>query len=164
MNKIVLKKYKASDFEIYKILVSDDEQMKYISGKGLTENEARNKFDRILHINSKEPELGYFKVLNPDNEYIGDCKLERYKHDNSILEIGYLLKKEFWRQGFGSEICNNLLVKANKFYPQLDMIGIIDPDNKASKKLLAKFGFKSYFLGVEENRPTEKLLLKRKLV
>ena len=88
MNKIVLKKYKAPDFEIYKTLVNDDEIMKYISGKGLTENEARNKFDRILDINSEEHELGYFKVLNHDNEYIGDCKLERYKHDNSILEIG----------------------------------------------------------------------------
>ena len=44
--------------------------------------------------------------------------------------------------------------------------GLIHPENKASKRLLEKFGFQSYFIGEENGIPTEKLLLqkgKRKL-
>jgi hypothetical protein len=41
------------------------------------------------------------------------------------------------------------------------VIGIIDPDNAASRQLLTKFGFQSYFVGIEDEVATEKLILKR---
>ncbi|MFD2903982.1 GNAT family N-acetyltransferase [Sphingobacterium anhuiense] len=159
--KINLQKYGSEDFNSFKTLVCEDALMKYISGNGLNENQARAKFDRILEINSKELELGYFKVLTDENEFVGDCKLERYKHDESILEIGYIIKKNFWRNGIGSLICRKLLDVAHNLYPDLAVIGIIDPENMASKKLLDKFGFESYFIGIEDDLPTEKLILKK---
>ncbi len=159
--KITLIKYALTDFDDYKTLVNDDEVMKYISGKGLTENEAKTKFNSIINIGKMEETLGYFKVLNHENQLIGDCKLVRYKNGNSILEIGYLLKKEHWRKGFGTVICNKLLAMATNTHPELDIIGIIDPANQASKALLTKMGFEPYFMGIENKMPTEKLILKR---
>lgn len=159
--EITLQKYEPEDFNCFKMLVSEDDLMKYISGSGLNEYQARIKFDRILEINSKEPGLGYFKVFNAEKEFVGDCKLERYKHDHTILEIGYIIKKDFWRNGIGSLICEELLAVAHNLYPDLDVIGIIDPENIASKKLLEKFGFERYFIGIEDDLPTEKLLLKK---
>ncbi len=159
--RITLIKYALTDFDDYKTLVNDDEVMKYISGKGLTENEASTKFNSIINIGKMEETLGYFKVLNHENQLIGDCKLVRYKNDNSILEIGYLLKKEHWRKGFGTVICNKLLAMATNTHPELDIIGIIDPANQASKALLTKMGFEPYSMGIENKMPTEKLILKR---
>ncbi|MFZ4262452.1 GNAT family N-acetyltransferase [Sphingobacterium sp. HJSM2_6] len=158
-SQITLKKYQLEDFEVYKQLVSDDEVMHYISGKGLSEREAKEKFHSILIINNQEVELGTFKVLNAENLFIGDCKLERYKHNNALLEIGYILKRDYWQMGYGTIICEKLLQLAKEFDPKLQVIGIIDPENIASRKLLEKFGFKSYFIGIEDDLPTEKLIL-----
>lgn len=162
MNKeITYSKYTASDIEIFKTLVYDDEIMKYISGKALTEKEAEAKFSAILKVNNREDKLGYFKVCTIMGEFIGDCKLECYKHDSSILEIGYILKKAYQGLGYGTQICKDLLAISQAYFPKQDIIGIIDPENIASKKLLTKFDFKSYFVGVEDALPTEKLILRR---
>lgn len=158
--RITLRKYAQEDYDIFKNLVQDDELMIYISGKGLTEKATRTKFNAIIETNEKESELGFFKVLNNEGKYIGHCKLEPHTNDNSVLEIGYILKKENWRKGLGTTICSKLLSLAVNSYPNFDVIAIIDPENLASRKLLEKFGFKSYFIGIEDDLPTEKLILK----
>ena len=48
MIKIRLEKYNPTDFNEYFKLVQDDELMKYISGKGLGEEQANHKFTSIL--------------------------------------------------------------------------------------------------------------------
>lgn len=158
---ISLTRYADTDFEKYYSLVKRDDVMKYISETGLTEEQARAKFDSMMHINATQNPLGYFKVYNADGNCIGDCKLVRYKQDSSVLEIGYILKSEFWRMGYGSLICKEMIALANETVPETDIIGLIDPENVASKKLLEKFGFTPYFLGMEDGLNTEKLVLKR---
>lgn len=158
-NQLTITKYTLNDFDTYYALVREDSIMRYITGKGLAVAEARNKFDEILATNDEETELGYFKIHNGDGVYIGDGKLERYRPDRSMLEIGYILKEEYWGRGYGTMICRELLTLADKVAPNTDIIGIIDPDNAASKRLLEKFGFKSFFVGVEDDLPTEKLRL-----
>lgn len=152
-------KYKQEDFDSYYSLVTDDQVMKYITGKGMSEEQALRKFTEILQINKDDDLLGYFKVIDHDTELIGDCKLVRYKRDRSVLEIGYLLKRTFWKKGFGTKICQKLLEKAAEIAPNDDIVGVIDPDNIASKRLLEKFGFERYFVGEEDGVPTEKLVL-----
>lgn len=158
---IVLEKYIQTDFETFYSLVKEDGVMRYISGEGLTISAAREKFDSIIKLNNEEANLGYFKVFNENSEFIGDCKLEWNKHDRSMLEIGYILKEEFWGRKYGTMICSELLSLADQLWPAKDVIGIIDPDNTASKRLLEKFGFESYFVGTEDDLPTEKLMLKK---
>lgn len=160
-NTLELKKYTAEDFPLFRELTKDDEIMKYISGKGLTAEQAEKKFASILEINT-DPSLGYFKVMDSESQlFLGDCKLVNYKKDPTVFEIGYLLKKEFWRRGLGTKICESLLSTAKSIDANKDVIGIIDPDNTASRQLLTKFGFHSYFVGTEDEIATEKLILKR---
>lgn len=158
-SELQLLKYVWEDFPGYRSLVADDQVMKYITGKGMSEKQAREKFTSILQINEEDDLLGYFKVIDHDAGLIGDCKLVRYKYDRSVLEIGYLLKHTYWNRGFGTKICEKLLAQAGEVAPYDDVIGVIDPDNMASKRLLQKFGFESYFVGIEDDMPTEKLIL-----
>lgn len=160
-NTISLTRYSETDFDTYYSLVKRDDVMKYITEKGLTDEQAKTKFNSIMQINAAENPLGYFRVYNADGSCIGDCKLVRYKKDPSVLEIGYLLKSEFWRMGYGSLICRELLALADQTAPSTDIIGLIDPENTASKKLLEKHGFTSCFLGIEDGLSTEKLILRR---
>ncbi|MBY0067733.1 MULTISPECIES: GNAT family N-acetyltransferase [Empedobacter] len=162
MKKIRFEKYKPTDFNNFFKLVQDDEVMKYISGKGLNEEQANHKFTSILEKGSVNENLGFFKVYDENDTLLGDCKLVYNKHIENSLEIGYLLKKEFWRKGFGSMICEHLLVESKEKFPDLQVMAVIDPDNVASRKLLEKFNFESYWKGIENDLPTEKLLLKEK--
>lgn len=58
--QIQYKKYEEGDFDTFFELVQRDEVMKYVTGKGLTEAEARAKFDSDLLVNKGHPSLGYF--------------------------------------------------------------------------------------------------------
>lgn len=160
MKKIIIEKYQAQDFELYFELAKDDDIMKYITGKGMTAEEARKKFDFFLDLNSKDERFGYFKVF--ENElHIGDGKLVEYSQNPLVFEVGYLVSKSFWNQGYGTLICQKLLKLAHKLNPKKDVIGIIAAENIASKKLLLKFGFEPYFRGTEDGWDTEKLILKK---
>ncbi len=59
-------------------------------------------------------------------------------------------------------ICEHLLVESKEKFPDLQVMAVIDPDNVNSRKLLEKFNFESYWKGIENDLPTEKLLLKEK--
>ena len=63
-NAVVLEKYTDSDFESYYSLVSDDQVMAYITGHGLTLEEAREHYSSILQVNAAHPELGFFNIYN----------------------------------------------------------------------------------------------------
>ena len=161
MKKIRFEKYKPTDFNNYFKLVQDDEVMKYISGHALNEEQANHKFTSILEKGSVDENLGFFKVYDEDDTLLGDCKLVYNKHLDNSLEIGYLLRREFWRKGFGSMICEHLLSESAQKFPDFQVMAVIDPDNVASKKLLEKFNFESYWKGIENDLPTEKLKMKR---
>ncbi|MFD2741996.1 MULTISPECIES: GNAT family N-acetyltransferase [Sphingobacterium] len=156
---IFLRKYQASDFADYYQMVSDEAVMKYITEKALSEAEAREKFDSMLQINAKHERLGYFKVYDHKDTFIGDCKLEFYPLDTRCLEVGYILKEAFWGKGLATRLCAQMLALADEVAPEMAIIGIIDPANTASKRILQKFGFESYFVGMEDDLPTEKLRL-----
>ncbi len=158
---ITYTKYTAEDFGLFESLFYDSDIMLYVTGKALTKAEASAKFGSILAINDSDENLGCFKVYDSNNEFLGDCKLEWSRHDSTKLEIGYIVKKDYWGQGYGTRICTDMLSLANVFFPEVSIIGLIDPANIASKRLLEKFGFESYFIGEEDGLPTEKLILKR---
>lgn len=157
---ITCEKYRSDDFETYHSLVESDRVMRYITGKGLSEATARTTFERFLNINQLNPHLGYFKVIDSQTgAHIGECKLVNYKKDESVFEIGYLVKEQLWGKGYGTLICERMLALASSVDPNKHIVGIIDPANTASKRLLEKFGFVSFFTGTEDGLPTEKLIL-----
>lgn len=157
--RITYEKYNPSDFEAYYDLVKSDRVMHYITGKGLTEDAARSTFEHFLKINLRDIHLGYFKVIDlQTGAHIGECKLVNYERDESVLEIGYLLMERLWGRGYGTLICEAMLALAAAAAPGKSVVGIIDPENTASRRLLEKFGFVSFFAGEEDGLATEKLV------
>ncbi|MFV0305238.1 MAG: GNAT family N-acetyltransferase [Moheibacter sp.] len=160
MSLLLFQRYQPKDFLLYYKLVREKEVMKYITEKGLSKDEARKNFSRTLKLNEEHTQLGYYKIYK-NQEFIGNCKLVNYRKDNSIFEIGYVLHQEFWGKGLGTQVCEYMLKLADEIHSEKDIIGIINPKNIVSKKLLEKFGFKTFFLGVENDMETEKLILRK---
>ena len=73
---------------------------------------------------------------------IGTCTLFKIDDQNRRAEIGYILNRDYWRQGLMTEI---LSVVIDYAFGQLDLHRLeadTDPENKSSLALLKKFGFR----------------------
>lgn len=164
--------YNESNFGEYKRQAMDYEVMKYISGKAATEEEAKQKWKMIMTANSMHDTLGYYSIrLIEDNEVIGLAKLvyhgsERGRlegKENGLAEVGYSLFPEYWGKGYSTEITEYLTEFAKTFDDIKEVVGIIHPDNAASKRILTKCGYTLFPTIQEEGKqPSEWYKIKLK--
>jgi RimJ/RimL family protein N-acetyltransferase len=68
--------------------------------------------------------------------------LENQLPDGEI-EIGYFLKRAAWGKGYATEAAERLLRFAFEDSPLEEVVAVIDPKNKSSRRVLEKIGFLS---------------------
>lgn len=140
--KVYFEKYSEEDFEKYFILVNNIEVMAMITGKIKELSEAINDYSELLEKNRIHKDFGRFKVFeSKSNAYIGMAKLEIENKDIKEAELGYLLLPEYWGKGYGNEIAKAMIEKSENKKILKKITAIIDPENKASKKILLNNGF-----------------------
>ena len=122
--------------------VGDAEVMKYWLGgpdKSLEQTGAR-----IVKINShwKKHGFGDWGIeLKKSGELIGFCGLH-YIEGMVEVNIGYVLEKEQWRQGYGYEVSRTVLDYGFGKLGLSEIVAIIWPENTASIRLAEKLGMK----------------------
>ena len=127
------------DFPIYFQLTGNEQVMRYIAGKALTEPEARTRFQRLLKTNADNPGLGFsLAESREDGKLIGFVKLTWLEES---LEAGYAVLPEYWRQGYASEMLHYLLKYGQIQMQVSDFVGVVMADHPASRKVLEKAGF-----------------------
>ncbi len=138
--RLYYRKYTTADEHLYVQMSTDDELMKFITGKALTQEEAKERFKKILAINEDETESAAHAVFMKDtDEYVGFSKFVFTKKGQ--VEIGYLVMERFWGQKIGTEISKRMVSLSDEVKGVKELIGIIDPENQASKRILEKCGF-----------------------
>jgi ribosomal-protein-alanine N-acetyltransferase len=144
-SRIYLQKFVSDeDFKYYFSLVSNEKVMAMVTERAIPLEEARIDFKLLLDKNKEYKDFGNFKVFETtSNDFIGLGLLKIDENDLSKAELGYLLLPEFWGKGYGSEIANLLLNKAEESKVLHQITAIIDPKNIASKKILLNNGFLS---------------------
>lgn len=144
-NKLLFNKLSLNDFHLYSRLVMNEEVMKYITGKALTTAEAEIRFQKAIAAGNKSDETGFFIVKNTaNNEFLGVAKLVQI--DENQFEVGYMLLPEYWGKGYASQMVE-YLIKIAYEKQIVELIGIVDPENPASIRVLTKFGFQLYETG-----------------
>lgn len=133
-----LEKMKQLDYPILRDLYQDEDVMQMITGSPLEEEVIQQKWKDII---SWEKEFGYYKAI-VDNECVGIGCLKPHQKD---VEIGYMLFPKYWKKGYGTKICRQL-VKIAKMMDIQKMVAYIDTYNQASKKILEKQGFLSVYI------------------
>jgi ribosomal-protein-alanine N-acetyltransferase len=129
-----------SDAEIYHLFFSDPETMRfYPSTRNLKETQdfVRRQLERYETDGFGPLSL----ILKADESLIGYCGLIHQIVDSvDEMEIGYLVGRDYWRQGFASEAaiaCRDYAFKKLR-WPRL--ISLIDPLNYASIGVSRKVG------------------------
>ena len=102
--------------------------------------EIRKDFENKKGINWTIRLKGQSKVIG----YIGFWNID---HKNHRVEIGYSLKKEYWNKGLATEAAGALINFAFETLQAHSICANINPNNKPSRALLNKLGFRqeAYF-------------------
>jgi ribosomal-protein-alanine N-acetyltransferase len=120
---------------------SDPEMCQYFSEPPCDMTEAKEIIDHY-----KNPEgKGYLRYGLFDKQtdaFIGTCGYHYLDRDKNQVEIGYDIWKDYWRQGYASEVLP-ILLQVCFDELEVDCIYVlVDPKNEASIATVRKFGFK----------------------
>lgn len=132
----------------------DNEVMKFIGdgtwggGKSVV-SEFINKNTNSYKIH---PGLGFWAVQDKQTKrVIGEAGISPVKDTNEI-EAGYILHKNYWGKGHGTEILSGLIDYGFNQLKLDKIIAVAHPDNLASTKIMQKCGMKFKKMDYYHNR------------
>ncbi len=146
--------FEPKDESLYLQLTMSDELMKYINGVAHSESDSKERFQKVLETNATDDESEVYAVFHKETgDYVG---LAKFVFTNpGVAEIGYVLHKTFWGQGYGTEISKRMVQLSEVKKGVTEIIALIDPDNIASRKILMKCGLVLKELGTWKGLPSE---------
>ncbi len=142
-SRLIMEKYKASDFEGFCEVICNDEVMKNISGKGNTVKIAKDKFENILKTNKENDYYGVYKVVLLETKIVvGFAKIVPFEKE--CIEIGYALLPEYWRRGYTLEMIKKMTTHCLDYISNKKLMAIVNIENKGSIHVIEKCGFEVY--------------------
>lgn len=153
--------------ELY-ALYRDPEIRRYFPDGTKTYEYTKEELEWYLNGHPRHPELGLWATIHKaTGRFIGRCGLLPWTIDDQFeVEVAYLLAKEFWGQGLGTEAARGIRDYAFDTLGLTRLICLIDRDNLASirvaehigmsfeKDIVDEFGpARVYSITRPENRP-----------
>lgn len=141
--RLLIRQMLPSDIDFLLSVYLKEDTMKYISkGKcDWTIDELKSKYEKI---NSEGYPFGYglFTVVSFSNIILGEAGLFNSFGDKNILELGYILDKKYWNQGYGTEICKGLIDYGFNVLGVEKLVARMYPENIGSINICEKLKFK----------------------
>ncbi|WP_228547526.1 GNAT family N-acetyltransferase [Filobacillus milosensis] len=144
-NRLYLRDYSEGDFDFLKSLLSDPEVVRYIGhGTVKTEDEMKAFFRWIQHTYVQHADFGLKVVcLKENDEPIGHAGLVPQTIEGvNELEVGYWIGRRYWRNGYASEIAEELKRYGFENLNRQRLNSLIQPENEGSVKVAKKIGMK----------------------
>ncbi len=138
-NRLILREYRADDFEGVHAYASDLETVRFMLWGPNRPEDTRNFIQATLAQQQQEPRLDYqLTATLTTGEIIGGCGLYIRRPAHRAAEIGYVLNKNFWRQGYGTEIAQALLQLGFEHIGLHRISATCDPNNIGSARIMEK--------------------------
>ena len=123
-----------------------------------TLDDAKEVVDQIIEwYKSKEGPFIYAVIRNSDHANMGYVQLVNIPEGR---EIGYHIAKQYTGNGYATEAVSLFIEYLKKNTNIKEIYGVALKDNKASKRVLEKNGFKLFFDGVGPYQGQEKQIIK----
>lgn len=141
-NRLLLRHLVPDDLDNLFTLYSDPEIRRYFPEGTLTYEETKEELEWFLNGHPKHPELGLWATIHKEsNQFIGRCGLLPWTIEGRYeVEVAYMIAKEYWRQGLGTEAAGAILQYGFGQLGLSRLICMIDPSNKASRRVAEKIG------------------------
>lgn len=145
--RTIISEYTKHDFELMIKLEHSPDVMRYLNGVELDPEKNRTKHRDMIDYYQQHPGLGVWKASLKDGTHIGHVNLNRPELSSSGLregpiQIGYLLHKDFWNQGYASELSAMILKHAFDTLSLERVVAISTKENRASTRVMEKVGMK----------------------
>lgn len=146
--RLTLRPFTQDDFAAVHSYASNPENIKYMIWGPNTENETQAFLDMAIKTAGDTPckAYHYAAVLKESGKLIGACHLSP---EGEEAEIGWILHRDCWRQGYGFEMANALLAFAFDDLGLRRIIATCDAENTASYSLMEKLGMRREGLFIE---------------
>lgn len=156
--RLLFRRLVRDDLDALFALYSDKETRQYFpngTDGTLTYEETKEVIERFLQGHPDQPELGLWATIHKEtNQFIGRCGLlPQTVEERAEVEVGYLLNKNYWRQGLGTEAAQAILKYGFEQLHLARLICMIDPDNQASIKVAIHIGMTLEKEMVDETGP-----------
>tara|TARA_R110000868_G_scaffold164359_17_gene396940 strand:+ start:8696 stop:9184 length:489 start_codon:yes stop_codon:yes gene_type:complete len=141
--RFILRRFQASDLEAICLMESDEEVMKMTGpGRAQTTAESQARLERILAHSSRVSCGGYWAAtLKTNGELVGWFMLLSMDIEQTQFELGFMIRKDCWGQGYAGEIARHLVEMAKLDSNINELVAKTSKDNQASQKLLISCGF-----------------------
>ncbi|MCL2519314.1 MAG: GNAT family N-acetyltransferase [Oscillospiraceae bacterium] len=139
--RLIYRKFKQDDFSTVFDWMGNAENMKYRI-EPRTESETRDYLLNFAIASAEADEcinFEYAVVLKADNNLIGSCTL---MHLNDKPEIGWMVHRNYWRQGYGTEIGRTMLRLGFDILNLRRIIAGCNARNIASYRIMEKIGMR----------------------
>lgn len=140
--RLILRRLVMDDLDALFALYSDPEVRRYFPEGTLTYEETKEELEWFLDGHPAQPQLGLWATIHKETDkFIGRCGLLPWTiEQRPEVEVAYLLAKEYWGQGLGTEVAQAILDYGFEQLHLARLICLIDPANQASIKVAMKIG------------------------
>ncbi|HEF5873269.1 TPA: GNAT family N-acetyltransferase [Burkholderia cenocepacia] len=141
-SRLVLRPLRDADAPTFFEIWSDAEAMRYFSFSPMTRIEqAEARVARNVQTSASGESLVCVLELRETGEALGECSLFHANEQCRRAEIGFSLRRTFWRGGYMREAASALIDHAFGTLRLNRLEADIDPRNAASAGLLERLGF-----------------------
>jgi RimJ/RimL family protein N-acetyltransferase len=140
--RLILRRLVMEDLDALFALYNDPEVRKYFPDGTLNYEETKEELEWFLNGHPRHPELGLWAtILKETGQFIGRCGLLPWTIEEQYeVEVAYMIVKDHWRQGLGSEAAQGILQYGFENLGLSRLICLIDKDNQASIKVATGMG------------------------
>ncbi len=150
--RLYLSRIEDTDLAIIHLLDTDPQVIEFIAPPKTLE-QSKERIQKTKELYDRGQGLGrWLAYRKKDHQAIGWyvlCPLD----GSDQIEIGYRLLPQYWGQGYAKEMSKILLDYALHTLKLQEVVGVTNPSNEGSKKVLTKIGL--HYLGIRQyyNQP-----------
>ncbi|MHB1483058.1 MAG: GNAT family N-acetyltransferase [Saccharofermentanales bacterium] len=107
--RLILRPWRESDFEAAHTYASELENVRFMPFGPNTESETKDFITRSINNNAADPQTNYVYAitLKESGAVIGGCEISKYGESEAAL--GWILHRDYWKQGLGTELADALI-------------------------------------------------------
>jgi ribosomal-protein-alanine N-acetyltransferase len=139
-DRLGLRRFTPADLDWLMNLYSDPDVMRYLGGVQDRSMVVDLLSTRILQYYDQHPGFGNWMTIDLSTGQPIGFHLLNNIHGESLIQVGFVLSKDAWGKGFGTEMAAALLRYGfvDRALPRIH--GMADLDNLASQRVLQKIG------------------------
>ena len=139
--RLILRKYRTEDFDAVHSYARNEENFNFMPFPTNTEEVTRQKIASFIEKAEKNPIKNYnWAITLKDNgRMIGGCVFDV---NGTCGEIGWMLHRDFWQQGYGTEVGFALLKFGFETLNSRRIIAECNAENTGSWRIMEKIGMR----------------------